>query len=251
LRAKDFPSEGGDDLKPFGLEEPRLAVSLTAAADAPVTRILFGGEAADKSVYVKIGDKPTIFTVGDWSFRDADKKTGDLRDKTIVGVARDDVQEIRIDRAGRDPFRFLRGDGGVWKFGEGEGTPVSATVDQFLSDLVSLKGYEIVADEPADLVPYGLAPANLTITLLAKEEKPLTTARFGKHEPKPPATEYTAMRAGSPTVYHVRDYQFARIDKQRIDFLPQPTPAAATGGATGADEVVDLPLDQLPATGEE
>jgi hypothetical protein len=248
LRAKDFPSEGSDDLKPFGLDQPRLAVSLTAGADGPVTRILFGKDAEDKSVYVKVGDRPTIYTVGDWSFRDSDKKTGDLRDKTIVGVSRDDVQEIRIDHAGFDAVRLLRGDGGAWKFGEGEGTPVSATVDQFLNDLVSLKGYEIVTDEAADLVPYGLAPANLTITLIGKEETPLATARFGSHQPKPPATEYTAMRAGSPTVYHVRDYQFSRIAKDRKDFLPQPTPAPGADGAEGAEGMVG---DQLPVIGDQ
>jgi hypothetical protein len=249
LRAKDFPSEASDDLKPFGLDEPRLAVSLTAGADGPVTRILFGKDAEDKSVYVKVGDRPTIFTVGDWSYRDSDKKTGDLRDKTIVAaVARDDVQEIRIDHAGFDTARLLRGDGGAWKFGEGDGTPVSAMVDQFLSDLLSLKGYEIVTDEAEDLVPYGLAPANLTITLIGKEEKPLATARFGSHQPKPPATEYTAMRAGSPTVFHVRDYQFSRIAKDRKDFLPQPTPAPGSEAAEGAEGMVE---DQLPVMGGE
>jgi hypothetical protein len=199
-------------------------VALTVGAEGAVTRILFGKETEDQSVYVKVGDRPTVFTVGEWSYRDADKKTADFRDKTIVSAARDDVQEIRVEHEGGETFRLTRGEGGAWKMADAEPAPDASTVDQFLNDLLALEGYEIVADEAGDLAPYGLAPARLTITLLGKEEKPLGTARFGKHEPKPPATEYTAMRDGSPTVYHVREYQFTRIDKKKSDFLPQPTP---------------------------
>jgi Domain of unknown function (DUF4340) len=233
LRAKDFPSEGSDDLTPFGLDAPRLAVDLAIGADGAVTRLLFGKETTDKSVYVKLGDRPTIFTVGEWGFRDADKKTADFRDKTILAAKKDDVREIRVDHEGGGAFSLKRGDDGAWKVTGADASVSEPGTDQFLDDLLSLKGYEIVTDEAGDLAQYGLEPASLKIALLDKDGKLLSAARFGKYEPKPPAAEYTAMREGSSTVYHVREYQFTRIDKSESDFLPKPTPAPTMTGNGG------------------
>jgi hypothetical protein len=227
LRAKDFPSEGADDLEPFGLAPARLEIELGVGADGALTRVLFGKEAEDKSVYVKVGDRATIFTVGDWSYRDADKTTADFRDKTILPAAKGDVHEIRFEREGGEKFLLKReGDSG-WKIDGG--AAIDSTVDAFLDDLLGLEGYEIVSDEPGDLAAYGLDPAARKVTLLGKDGAVIGAARFGSHSPEPPATEHTAMREGSPTVYHVRDFQITRIDKSAGDFLPKPTPTVTPG----------------------
>ena len=35
-------------------------------------------------------------------------------------------------------------------------------------------------------------------------------------------------------VFHIRDYQFKRIDKRAVDFLPKPTPTATPEGQAAA-----------------
>jgi hypothetical protein len=62
----------------------------------------------------------------------------------------------------------------------------------------------------------------LTITVRGKDAT-LGVARFGTHQPEPPATEHTAQHDGEATVFHVREHEFTRLDKKARDFLPKPT----------------------------
>lgn len=226
LRAKDFPSEDDADLTPFGLDHPRLTIELATAEDAAPMRILFGKESDDKSVYVKIGDRPTIYAVGEWAYRDADKNVNDFRDKKILPAEAAEVREIRVARADGETFALARGKEGAWSMKDRDTPPDAAAVDRFLTDLVDLEGYEIVAEEGGDLGQFGLAPPALTITLLGADGAEIAGAIFGSHTPQPPTKEVTAKRTGAPAVFHVREYQFSRIDKRAADFLPKPTPTA-------------------------
>lgn len=226
LRAKDFPSEDDKDLQRFGLDEPRLSVSLAVGADGATTEVLFGKEAEDKSVYVKAGNRPTIFAVGDWAYRDVDKELNDFRDKSLLAASADDVRGLDLVREDGETVSLSRDDAGKWTLRGQEAAPEEAAVDRFRDDLLGLDGYEIVTDAPPDLEQYGLGKPKLTVTAHGKDGAVLGSVRFGSHTPAPPATEYTAQRDGQATVFHIRDYQFTRLDKKASDFLPKPTPTA-------------------------
>jgi hypothetical protein len=227
LRAKDFPSEDAADLHPFGLDQPRLTIELATAEDTTPTQILFGKESDGKSVYVKIGARPTIYAVGDWSYRDANKNVNDFRDKKVLPADAADVREIQVARADGETFALTRVEGGTWSMKDRDTTPDAAAVDRFLDDLVRLEGYEIAAEEAGDLGQFGLAPPALTITLLDADGAEIAGAIFGSHTPKPPTKEVTAKRTDAPAVFHVREYQYSRVDKRAADFLPKPTPTAS------------------------
>jgi Domain of unknown function (DUF4340) len=234
LRAMDFPSEKADDLAKYGLDQPRLTVVLGIGADKAETTLLVGKEDKEKKrTYVKVGNRPTIFEVGDWVYRDFNKNLGDLRDKTILALSKNDVASIEVSHTGGGGFTLKKDAAGKWSIEGVQGQPDNAKVEAFLGDLVDLKGYEIADEHPTDLTQYGLAAPALTITARDKNGTVLGQARFGRHVPKPPTTEFTAQREGQPTVFHVREYQFDRIDKKAADFLPKPTPTV-TPRAAGA-----------------
>ena len=233
MRAKDFPSEDDKDLPAFGLDAPRTSVVLAVGADGTNTQILFGKEAEDKSVYVKVGNRPTVFTIGDWAYRDVDKGLNDFRDKSLLVAAADDVRGLELVHDDGERVVLSRDEAGKWKIEGQEGAPEDMSVDRFRDDLLALKGYEIVADAPADLEQFGLAKPALVVTARGKDGAVLGTVRFGSHTPAPPATEYTAQREGQNAVLHIRDYQFKRIDKRAPDFLPKPTPTATPAAEAG------------------
>jgi hypothetical protein len=138
LRAKDFPSEDDKDLAPFGLDHPRVSVSIVAGADGAATDVLFGKEAEDKSVYVKVGNRPTIFAVGDWAFRDVDKGPNDFRDKTLLAVPKDDVKGVELARDDGETVALSRDDAGKWKLQNQQTEPDEKSIDRFLDDLLAV-----------------------------------------------------------------------------------------------------------------
>jgi len=148
-----------------------------------------------------------------------------------------DAVEIEVARADGERFVLRRADD-AWTLVDSGTSPNQELVDRFVEDLRGLKGYEIAADTPEDLGKYGLASPSLTITVRGKDST-LGIARFGSYEPEPPATEYTAQRDGEPTVFHVREYEFARLDKSKGDFLPKPTAAPVQEDAAQSEEAAD------------
>ena len=53
------------------------------------------------------------------------------------------------------------------------------------------------------------------------------TVRLASYSPEEDTEEYAATRDGDPTVFHVREYVFKRVDKSRADFVSEPTPTVS------------------------
>ena len=195
---------------------------------------------------MKVGNRPTVFSVGDWSFRDVDKGLNDFRDKTLLAAGRDDVRSIELIADDGSTTSLTRDEGGKWKVENQNEAADENAISRFLDDLLTLKGYEIVADAPPDLQPFGLVQPKLSVTVRGKDGAELGTARFGTHSPAPPATEYTAQRGGQPTVFHIREYQFTRLNKKAADFAVKPTPTAGAAGGTPAapPDAEDLDVEE-------
>src|SRR2546422_10859651 len=90
-------------------------------------------------------------------------------------------------------------------------------------DLGARRGADNRAEAAKDLAAWGLERPDLRITLTDKEGQPIGSVLGAKHDGKP-----YVMRAGSETVFEVRDYMYARLDKQPKDLVEEPGAAAAT-----------------------
>src|SRR5262249_13267599 len=164
LRATDFVAEQAADLSPYGLDHPRVTITLYRDKEDDQRQLLVGNENDKKDVYVKVGARPTVYTAGSMVSRDLDKSTNDFRDKTIVTFAPDAVTAIEVARKDGENFTLTQKDKDTWTLSGTEAAPEKAKVAQLLTDLKDLKGYEIAADSPTDLAPFGLATPELTVT---------------------------------------------------------------------------------------
>lgn len=234
LRAVDFVAEQASDLAPYGLDSPRVSVTLYGDKEDDQRQLLVGGENDKKDVYVKVAGRPTVYAAGSWVFRDLDKKLNDFRDKTIVAFEPDQVTAVELVHADGERLSFSRADKDApWALADHSQPPEASKVAQLLTDLKDLKGFEIAAEGPDDLAVWGLAAPNLTIRLHGKDGL-LASIKFGSYKPAEEGTEveHTALREGVPTVFKVREYLLSRVNKRAHDFVPKPTATPTSPGST-------------------
>ena len=252
MRATDFPDDRPSDVGAYGLDNPRLKITLRLGKDNAEKSILVGKENDKKEIYVQRGGQPTVYTVSDWVFRDLNKNPADFRDKTVLAFDRDKVTAVELKRKDGSHVKLLHGANKQWQVDGVEGKPAETAITQYMTDLHDLKGYEIGADQPASLAPFGLDQPLLTLTLYGEENKSLGTALLSARE-SDGKKEYTAMLEGGPTVFLVRDYLFTRLDKQAKDFIEKP-PAPTAGPGTPAAQAAasdDEHEDEGDEAGEE
>jgi hypothetical protein len=229
MRATDFPDDHASDLSTYGLDNPRLKITLHLGKDNAEKNILVGKENDKKEIYVQRGGEPTVYTVSDWVFRDLDKNLADFRDKTVLAFDRDTLTAVELKRKDGGHVKLVHGANKQWTVEGVEGKPAETVITQYVTDLHDLKGYEIAADQPADLVQFGLDQPLLTLTVFGADGKKVGAALLSSRE-SGGKKEYTAMSEGGTTVFLVRDYLFTRLDKQPKDFVEKPpTPTVAPG----------------------
>lgn len=224
VQALDFPAETASDLSPYGLDAPRLQLSVLVGKDGEDKTLLFGNDTADMlAVYTKFTAQPNVYTIADWAFVDLDKDLNDFRDKTVLPFEKDEVTRIDVRRAAGGAFTLQRGEDQSWSLEGAAGAVDKAKVEELLSNLDELEGYEIVTDPAATPAAYALAEPKITVTLHGSEGV-IGTARVSSHQPDPASTEYTAVRQGEPTVYRIRQHLYEELERVvRYFALPAPT----------------------------
>jgi hypothetical protein len=226
-RATDFPDDAPSDLAKYGLEKPRLTVTVATGKDGAVTQqLVVGGESSGeqtKQVYVKRASTPAVFAVGEWAFRSLDKDASALRDKTVLTFDGDAVGRVVLERKEGTGATLVRGASGGWTLdGVDEAKSKATAIQRFVDDLKDLKGSAVAAEPPGDVSRFGLAAPLLRITLTDKSGQPIGTVLGAKQDAK-----YYVMRDGGPTVFETRDYMYTRLDKQARDFEQSTTPTTA------------------------
>jgi uncharacterized protein DUF4340 len=236
MKAQDFLEQPAPELKDFGLVPPQLTVSLALGGDNAQKTILIGGEKSGgeksggeksgtqgpKQRYVKRGEKNTIFVVGDWVLRDLSKDANDFRDKTVMRFAQDQAAKIEAKRPDGNGFILTRGADKKWTIDKTqEGTLKEATLGQFVTDLHELRGFEIVADNPADLSVYGLQAPLATFAVYDDSGTKLAAVSVAQKAEGENQKSFVIAEGGK-TVFALRDYVFDRLNKKPADFWEKP-----------------------------
>jgi hypothetical protein len=148
----------------YGFDKPDLELTISTADKQ--AHIVFGAQnPAKTSYYAKVEGKPELFLVADTLRNSFNKSVMDLRDKTVVGIASDDVDTIRVqDKSGTTE---LKKEGtGKWVVTAPEKTRAKAgVVVTNLRTLSALAADDIIDDPKKDGDPYGLATPERTFTL--------------------------------------------------------------------------------------
>jgi hypothetical protein len=242
LRADDFVSDDAAvDLATFGLTQPQLRVAVWIGKDAAQKTLLLGAfkddDANKKSIYAKRAELPAVVTLPDFAIKNLDKRLSTLRDKTVLGFAKDQAATLAVTRKDGNGFTLVKRDGG-WHVEEpGEGVERGPTITRFIDDVAGFKGTEILSEDPkVDLREYGLGTPDMTVTVSGTDGTPIGTL-IGARGPEPagdPNAKAFVTAVGSGIVYLVKPFVYDRIDKKLGDFREVPRPVASPGGAQPA-----------------
>jgi hypothetical protein len=159
--------ENPTDLKDYGLANPRIEVEFKSGEGKPSGRVLVGDKTpTGASLYAKRNDEKRVFLIADFQDSSLNKSTFNLRDKTLIKIARDKVDGVEVDVSGK-PIQFAK-DGSDWKITK----PIAAradfsSVEGLVGKIETAQMKSIVTEQasPADLKTYGLDKPDVTITI--------------------------------------------------------------------------------------
>jgi len=159
--------EKAADLKPYGLDTPRIRVGFRAAGDKAVKRLLLGSKTpTGGDMYAKLEDGPAVFLVSGFLDSTFDRSTFDLRDKAVLKIDRDKVDGIEL-QSSSETIRFAKAQD-AWSLA----APVQAradfgAVEGLLGRVATARMKAIVEPEATDLKKYGLDQPAYTLGLSA------------------------------------------------------------------------------------
>ncbi|MBM4266671.1 MAG: DUF4340 domain-containing protein [Deltaproteobacteria bacterium] len=224
LRATDFVAEtGAEALAARGLAPPQLEIVVQTTTEPKEKRLLVGaeiesgdeaapGEGSVKQVAATSPPSEQIYLVATHVLSSLGKTASDLRDKTVVRVAAEDVSSVDVKRADGEGYELVKKDGG-WSLAGDLGAETDPLVAQrFVDDVFATKG-ETVASESGDRTPFGLATPAMTITLRDAKGGDLGALVAGLAGDDD-GLEYFVAAAGDGPVFAIRDFNYRRIDKK-------------------------------------
>jgi hypothetical protein len=187
-RVADFIDDNPSDLSKYGLANPSFKVTLYGGKSNSQESLLFGFKQPQPEkggLYARRGegnDQPVV-TVDSYVLNDVNKNFDDLRDKTVLGLARSKVDQLIIVSPKFDET-LGRASGSKWNIISNDKTTLAETlvVDSLLDQLQDLKATRIVEDPMTHPDHYGMVKPTLVLTAYAKDGKELGTLRLSKME---------------------------------------------------------------------
>jgi hypothetical protein len=152
-----------EDVKPFGLEQPPLVVSV-AAGDKTHTLSVGKKAPGGQGYYARRDEDPRVLLIAASTKESLDRPLADLRNRTLFDFSVDQVKALRV-KAGNTTVVLEKKDN-KWTWAGREQTRIYQDRLERLLRFISLARIkDFVADAPKDVSPYGLAPPLAEITL--------------------------------------------------------------------------------------
>ena len=191
-RIQQFVADDHGDLRPYGLAEPRGAITLFTQADKPGQLMQIGGipENEKDQTYVRFALRGFVYTVPKKIEEILNTKPDDLRDRHLVRIDTNVLDRITIEAPGKGKVVLARKDEN-WTITNRQNTPAnSREIRRFIDTLQDERVTKFVEDVASNLAKYGLDKPQLQLTFssFASEntaetkagEQPFATVAFGK-----------------------------------------------------------------------
>lgn len=208
------------DLAPFGLDKPESTVVLTLAGGG-TRKLAFGKKTPiGNFAYARRDDDPSVLVTAD-VVRATMQRGGleDLRDKTVLTFADNDVTGLTVTGVEQEPV-VLEKSGNEWSIT----SPIRAKADatQVRSLLASLRSMRATAfvdgvGTPPD-AKFQLSPPRIAVDLVVAPDGAKKTLLVGGATDEPAKKEIYAQTLPGDTVYVVGSHLYSVVAKRVMDF---------------------------------
>src|SRR5438067_3043979 len=193
-RIQQFVADDKGDLHPYGLAEPRGALTLFAQDDKQGQTLQIGGvpEKEKDQVYVRFSPRGFVYTLPKKIEETLNSKPNDLRDRHLVRIDTKILDRLSIDASGNGKTVLARKDEN-WSIASRNNAPAnSGEARRLIDTLQNEQVTKFVEDVASNLPKYGLDKPQLIVTFssFASEntaetkagEQPFASVAFGKIE---------------------------------------------------------------------
>lgn len=218
LSASEFVSDAPADLRPYGLDQPRLIVRIEMAPEEPKTPttakaetqpttqpttkpkvgkkhgLAIGKQIGDK-LYAKLLDEPCVFKIDNSLVKDLQPKVVELRDKKVMRLAADEVVAVQLALPG-GAASLAKADGQWQMAAPHKGPADEQAVKDLLDDVAGLKA-EDFKDEVTAPEVYGLDKPAATLTFRLEGKDETTALLIGSKKSKSGEMTFVRSKAGT------------------------------------------------------
>ncbi len=195
----------------FGLEPPRLTVTLVERTGATHQLLVGKRNSFDGAIYVKRGDRAEIALVDGGFDYQVNKDLYQLRDKRLVTFAEEAVQRLQVTH-GSESYALVR-DGEQFRLNAPVSAPADAAqVSGLLSALVNVRAKAFVSEavDAAQLGPHGLRPPAATLQVELGDGQRLT-AWFGQVKIGATVSYFATLGEGRPLLELSSDWLIKKL----------------------------------------
>src|SRR5262249_49039138 len=110
LESEEVVNDNATDLSPFGLSEPKVAVSVVAAGAAKPYEFELGDAVpAGSGIFGRVPGQKRLFTVSSTLENALNKSLFDLRNRNLVTLKRDAIKSIEVTTKPKEGYRLVHG----------------------------------------------------------------------------------------------------------------------------------------------
>src|SRR4029453_16137650 len=156
-RIQQFGADDHGDLRPYGLAEPRGAITLFTQDDQQGQLLQIGGvpEKQNDQIYVRFASRGFVYTLPKKIEEVLNTKPDDLRGRHLVRVDTNILDRITIDAPGEGKTVLARKDNN-WTIASRDNAPAnSGEVRRLIDTLQNERVIKFVEDVASDLPKYG------------------------------------------------------------------------------------------------
>jgi hypothetical protein len=207
--------ENPQSAAPFGLDPPRIRVTIKNTGDATQRVLLLGNKTATGSdLYAKLANEPKVFLISSYLESNFNKKAFDLREKTALKFTRADVNAVTVVQG--TTRLALAKTGSDWRLSAPTASRADGqAVEALISQVEQAKMTGITSDNatPAELKDKGLDKPQAVVTINAGSAK--AELAIGKKEDD---THFYARDLSRSLIFSVDKAVLDGLTKKADDF---------------------------------
>lgn len=173
LRVVVFETDGEYDPADYGLNQPRITVTLETTVDDSTSELQIGNDTGTPGrIYVAHSDHRAVYTVNREIYTKLNRTIFDLRDKRVIDFQRTATHRFVI-RQGESKIECQKSVDGEWEIT----APVALkadeeAVDDLLFGVDALRAVAFIDDQPTSLQPYGLDSPSIEVSFRMPDAEP-------------------------------------------------------------------------------